>query len=38
MNKLAVAAALIIISVTLIRNSSKRKNENDVDDWISKTK
>ena len=38
MNKLAVAAALIIISVTLIRNSSKRKNENDVDAWISKTK
>ena len=30
MNKLAVAAALIFISVTLIRNASKRKNDEDV--------
>ena len=29
MNKLAVAAALIFISVTLIRNASKRKNDED---------
>jgi len=27
MNKLTVAAALIIISLSLIRNASKRKND-----------